>query len=121
MVITAAVFRDVALALCLWQGHARAELSELPRPTKYGVAAVTGLRLNADLVVLSACRTGQGAVFRSDGVSGLAGALLLAGCRRWCAASGGSMTRRRRSCWGSMAGCSATYWRPKRWGRCNGR
>jgi CHAT domain-containing protein len=45
------------------------------------VDEVTELRLNADLAVLSACRTGQGEVFRSEGVSGLARAFLFAGCR----------------------------------------
>ena len=45
------------------------------------VDEVTGLRLNADLAVLSACQTGQGQVFRSEGVSGLARAFLFAGCR----------------------------------------
>ena len=34
------------------------------------VDEVTGLRLNADLAVLSACQTGRGQVFRSEGVSG---------------------------------------------------
>jgi len=42
---------------------------------------VTDLRLNADLVTLSACQTGQGKVFRAEGVSGLARAFLYAGCR----------------------------------------
>jgi CHAT domain-containing protein len=45
------------------------------------VDEVTALRLNADLAVLSACRTGQGQVFRAEGVSGLARAFLFAGCR----------------------------------------
>src|SRR5262249_30688363 len=45
------------------------------------VDEVTGLRLNADLAVLSACQTGQGQVFRAEGVSGLARAFLFAGCR----------------------------------------
>jgi CHAT domain-containing protein/tetratricopeptide (TPR) repeat protein len=45
------------------------------------VDEVTELRLNADLAVLSACRTGQGQVFRAEGVSGLAQAFLFAGCR----------------------------------------
>jgi CHAT domain-containing protein len=45
------------------------------------VDEVTALRLNADLAVLSACQTGQGQVFRSEGVSGLARAFLFAGCR----------------------------------------
>ena len=42
---------------------------------------VTDLRLNADLVTLSACQTGQGKVFRAEGVSGLARAFLYAGSR----------------------------------------
>ena len=42
---------------------------------------VTDLRLNADLVSLSACQTGQGKVFRAEGVSGLARAFLYAGSR----------------------------------------
>jgi CHAT domain-containing protein len=42
---------------------------------------VTRLRLNADLVVLSACRTGEGRLLAAEGVSGLARAFLYAGSR----------------------------------------
>ena len=41
---------------------------------------VTGLKLNADMVVLSACRTG-GPLYKAEGVMGLARAFLFAGSR----------------------------------------
>ena len=42
---------------------------------------VTGLRLNADLVVLSACQSAQGESRKAEGISGLARAFFYAGSR----------------------------------------
>jgi len=42
---------------------------------------LAALRLDADLIVLSGCRTARGVVFTGEGVQGLAGPLLEAGAR----------------------------------------
>jgi CHAT domain-containing protein/tetratricopeptide (TPR) repeat protein len=42
---------------------------------------ITSLRLNSDLVTLSACQTGQGRLYHAEGISGLARAFLYAGSR----------------------------------------
>src|SRR5262249_1682226 len=54
---------------------------------------ITALRLNADLVVLSACRTGRGRLHRGEGVTGLARAFLYAG-RRGVACTVGAVAGR---------------------------
>lgn len=46
-----------------------------------GMAELAALRLDADLVVLSACRTAGGAVLKGEGVQGLVTPLLAAGAR----------------------------------------
>jgi CHAT domain-containing protein len=48
-------------------------------------AEVSRLKLKADLVVLSGCRTGGGQVARAEGIIGLSRAFLVAGAQRVCA------------------------------------
>jgi CHAT domain-containing protein len=45
---------------------------------------VSRLRLDADLVVLSGCRTGSGAQTKAEGIIGLSRAFIVAGARRVC-------------------------------------
>jgi tetratricopeptide (TPR) repeat protein len=52
-----------------------------PAGQRLGLDEVAGLRLNADLVVLSACETGKGRRHGNEGVSGLARAFLACGSR----------------------------------------
>jgi CHAT domain-containing protein len=62
----------------------RTALALAPSPGDDGfvrAGALAGLRLNADLVVLSACRSGSGVVVRGEGVRGLTAPLLEAGAR----------------------------------------
>lgn len=52
-----------------------------PRPGFLGLAQIRGLQLDADLVVLSGCRTGRGQPLRGEGVMGLGHGFLGAGAR----------------------------------------
>jgi hypothetical protein len=86
----------------------------LSRGERLGFDGIARLRLNADLVVLSACQAGGGAVAQTEGVSNLARAFLETGSRGGSARSGGSTTARRPTCWQRPTAGSGTACRPRR-------
>lgn len=53
-----------------------------PRPGRIGLAELAALRLGADLVVLSACRTALGKEVRGEGLLSVTRSFLVAGARR---------------------------------------
>ena len=58
-----------------------ASVDSIERMVDFGLDEVSALRLNADLVVLSACESGLGRLHEGEGVRGLAQAFLQAGSR----------------------------------------
>jgi CHAT domain-containing protein len=73
-----------------------------PGPSGSGLVTpgeLAGLRLDADMVVLSACRTAGGVVVDGEGIQRLTAALLAAGARSVVATAGAWATGARSGLW----------------------
>ena len=72
--------KDGALSALVFSGSGRESQSDWVLTA----AEIARLKINADLVVLSACETGTGQATSGEGVIGLSRAFMLAGARRVC-------------------------------------